>query len=224
MSMNLTQRQKEDFRRLTQKANRRIKKATKEYAKEGLSVIPRKLSGGLIQTREQWQTKNYPLSRSIKQFKTKREFNQYMNKLRQFDIPDSKGGVPTYTEYQSIGAMKMKQALDTALDGGVYRNIPPEIQEALDRKIEHMGVEEQAKFWKKYSEQSQKMLLDYSSEVAMQKVMDEVFLKEDLKPIIIDSIVEIEPGLSGAGKKEYARKLKYYGNQKLINHLNEKRN
>lgn len=224
MAIKLTQREKEDFRRLTQKANRRIIMATKQYEKEGLKVIPRELSGGLIQTKAQWKTEKYPLSRSFTRFKDKRSFNRYMRKLRQFDIPDSKGGVPTYTEYQSIGARKMKQALDTALDGGVYRNIPPEIQKALDERIDNMGVEEQAKFWRKYSEQSQKMLLQYSSEVAMQRVMDEMFLKEDLKPIIIDSIIGVEGNLSSVEKKEYARKLKYYGNQRLIDHLNQKTN
>ena len=223
MALKLSVREKDNFRRLTQKANRRIKMATKQYEKEGLSVLPKKLTGGLIQHRSEWQTKKNPLSRSFTRFKTKREFNQYVNKLRQFDIPDSKGGVPTYTEYQSIGAMKMKQALDTSLGGAVYRNVPPEIQEALDRRIDNMGVEEQAKFWKAYSVQSQKMLLTYSSEVAMQKVMDEIFLKEDLKPLIIDSIVEMEDHLSPRDKREYKRKLKYYGNQMLIDHLNEKR-
>ena len=45
MAVQLNPAQKEEIRRLTQLANRRIKNVDKAYAKEGKSVLPKELVG-----------------------------------------------------------------------------------------------------------------------------------------------------------------------------------
>ena len=220
---SMTPQQKEEFRRLTQKANRRIAKAFREYEKEGLKLVPKALTGGFVQSKKQWSSQKYALSRSVTQFSSRKDYLDYMRKLRQFDVPEYRGGVPTYTEYEEINTNKLKQAMRTALGREGYRNLPPEIQAALDSKIDNMTVQQQSIFWKIFEDKAAKMGMKYASGDAFERAIDEMFFKEDIKPMIINSIVASTPGLSKQEEMEYRRKLKYYKNDRLVKELNKKR-
>lgn len=212
----LTPQQKEEFRRLTQKANRRIAKAFREYEKEGLRLVPKALTGGFVQSKKEWSSQKYALSRSVTQFSSRKDYLSYMQKLRQFDIPEIKGGVPTYTEYQSIGRDKLKQAINTALGKTGLNNLPSDIKKVMDKRIDEMTTQEQSKFWKKFEQTSAKMGMKYSSGAAMESALEEIFFKEDLKPIIIDALVEAEAGLSKQEKADLRKRLKYTKNRTLL--------
>ena len=55
--IKLTAQQKDEIRRLTQLANRRIRNAFKAYEKEGKRVVPLEIVGKPeLQTREGWHT------------------------------------------------------------------------------------------------------------------------------------------------------------------------
>ena len=70
--VNLTAQQKDEIRRLTQLANRRIKFAEKEYKRAGGSVLPREVVGDL-QIKEKWATPNTPISRSVR-FESEKDY------------------------------------------------------------------------------------------------------------------------------------------------------
>lgn len=212
----MTPQQKEEFRRLTQKANRRIAKAFREYEKEGLKLVPKALTGGFVQSRKEWSSQKYALSRSVTQFKTKKDYSDYMRKLRQFDIPEESGGVPTYTQYQDIGYIKIMRAIETALGNTGMNSLPPEIKKVLEDRIRQMTVIEQSDFWKFYEIKGGKLGLQYASNAAMETVLEELYFKEDIKPVIIDAIVQAQGDLTPEEKKDLRRRLKYNNNQKLI--------
>src|SRR5690554_4092627 len=107
----LSKAQKEEIRRLTQRANRRILGAHKQYAKAGKEIAPREVTGG-IQTRDQWETQQNPLSRSTR-FASEKEYKDRMKFLRTFDRgPASR---PTMTQYTKIQKTKVKTAVKYAL-------------------------------------------------------------------------------------------------------------
>ena len=114
MAVQLNPAQKEEIRRLTQLANRRIKNVDKAYAKEGKSVLPKELVGN-FQIRETWQTKTNPLSRSIK-FEDEKAYNDHLRMLRSFET--SRPGIKEYTKIQR---MKTSAAIETALG----KDLPP---------------------------------------------------------------------------------------------------
>lgn len=164
----LTQDQKNELRRLTQKANRRIKAYMKEYEKEGLTIIPFEESGG-IQTKEQWATERTPISRSTK-FGSEQAFKKHMAWLKQFDNPAKTQPVSEYTKAQRKKTIK---AIETSIG-----NIAPREKQIVNE----MSAADLSKFWDKFSERAKKLGIRYSSNAAMEGVLE--LYKEDRENLI----------------------------------------
>lgn len=160
MALQLNPAQKEEIRRLTQLANRRIKNVEKAYMKEGKSVLPRELVGD-FQIHEQWQTKANPLSRSIK-FADNKAYNEHLRMLRSFET--SRPGIKEYTQIQRI---KTGAAIETALG----KDLP----EAFAKRLNKMTAPKLADFWNAFSEKAARMGATYSSLSAMTETIEEFF-------------------------------------------------
>ena len=165
MTVQLNPAQKEEIRRLTQLANRRIKNVEKAYAKEGKSVLPREIVGD-FQVREQWQTKVNPLSRSVK-FEDNKAYNEHLRMLRSFET--TKPGIQEYTKIQRA---KTGAAIETALG--------KELPDKFAKKLNKMTAPKLADFWNKFSERAARMGATYSSLSAMTETIEE-FFPEDAK-------------------------------------------
>lgn len=164
----LTASQKEEVRRLTQLANRRIKATDRAYAKEGKTVLPKEVVGE-FQIREKWQTATSPLSRSVK-FETKEEYLRQLRMLRSFER--EKLGIRDYTLVQRE---KTIIAIETAL--GV------DLPDRTRKKIEKLSAPKLAEFWNIFSNKASKMGVQYSSDGAMSQTIAEYF-NEDLQGLI----------------------------------------
>lgn len=165
--IKLTAQQKDEIRRLTQLANRRIRNAFKAYEKEGKRVVPLEIVGKPeLQTREGWHTEKTPLSRSVK-FTSHKEYRRHLHWLRQFEV--SRPGIKEYTEIQR---QKVAQAVVTSL-GGEYSF------EVVMKKLEKMTAPQIADFWDRFSEKATRKGLQYSSEAVMIETFQELF-PEDL--------------------------------------------
>lgn len=162
--IDLSKAQKEEIRRLTQLANRRIKAAFKAYEKEGMRITPREVTGN-IQIREQWYSEKYALSRSVR-FETQKEYRQHLHYLRQFE--HARPGIKEYTQAQRE---KTLDAIETSLG---------EVPKDLQQKIMKMNAPQLAKFWEKFSEKSQKLGLKYASDKAMEAALHD-FFPEDVQ-------------------------------------------
>ena len=160
----LTQEEKNELRRLTQMANRRIKAFMQEYEKAGLSIIPKEVSGG-IQTRAQWATEKYAISRSTK-FANEEAFRAHLRWLKQFEKPAIR---PRVTEYTKAQRAKTIEAYKTIMGG---------INEATAKKIEKMSLTDLTKFWKDFSDRARKLGPKYSSD-AMAILMEDELFEED---------------------------------------------
>lgn len=171
---NMTTKQYRELRRLTLKANRRIKSTHKEYKKHGLSVLPREVVGK-IQHTSQWATTRSPLSSSKKQFTSQKEFKQHMDYLKTFD-----GGRPTVGEYSKQQRRQTISSMQSALDGfdGDYV-LPKNIED----KINKMSAPQLAKFWKEFEERGDRLAMDYASDQALLQTMQDLF-PEDLDSIV----------------------------------------
>lgn len=165
--IELTKAQKEEIRRLTQLANRRIKQAQKVYAKEGMDVAPQEVAGK-HQIKEQWHTDTTPMSRSVK-FTSQKEYRQQLNYLRSFEQSR-----PNMTEYTTIQQDKTLDAIKSAL--GVD-TVPDEIVS----KLYKMTAPQLSKFWKVFSDKASKMGMKYSSDAVMLATMNEFFPEDMLK-------------------------------------------
>ena len=139
----LTAYEKNELRRLTQMANRRIIAYMVEYEKAGLSIIPKEVSGG-IQTREQWATEKYAISRSTK-FANEQAFRSHLNWLKQFERPAIRPRVTEYTKTQKLKTIE------------AYKTIMGDINEETIKKIEKMSLPELTKFWKKFSDRARRL-------------------------------------------------------------------
>ena len=137
--VQLNAAQKEEIRRLTQLANRRIKAAERAYSKQGLSVLPKDVVGD-YQIKEQWNTKNTPLSRSVR-FEDSKAYRKHLHFLRSFEV--SKPGIKEYTEIQRD---KTLMALRTSL--GV------EVPKTLKDQVKRLSAPELSQFWNKFSDKS----------------------------------------------------------------------
>src|SRR5699024_1730038 len=105
----LTKKQKDEIRRLTQLANRRIRTAEKQYREQGMMVAPRDVVGH-VQTKDRWHTKTTPLSRSVV-FESEQAYKEQLRLLRSFD-PKSPGQTrPTMTQYTKVQRTKTAQAV-----------------------------------------------------------------------------------------------------------------
>jgi hypothetical protein len=162
--VDLSNAQKEEIRRLTQLANRRIKAAQRAYAKEGLDVTPAEVTGQ-HQIKEQWHTESTPLSRSVK-FQSQAEYRKQLNYLRSFERQR-----PGIKEYTDIQREKTNQALESSLGTS-----PPD---SLRAKIDTMSPAQLSQFWKTFSDKSSKLGIKYSSSQAMAQSLSE-FFPEDM--------------------------------------------
>lgn len=164
MAVKLSAAQKDELRRLTQFANRRILAVAREYKYEGKDVLPRELVGDL-QIKEKWHTSKTPLSRSVK-FDNDKDYRRQLNKLRSF--MNEKDDIWTYNKVQRT---KTLQAIENTLG----KEVPPD----LANKVNSLSAPALANFWEKFSDKASKLGLAYSSGVAMQNTMQE-FFPEDL--------------------------------------------
>lgn len=161
MTVQLNPAQKEEIRRLTQLANRRIKNVEKAYLAEGKTVLPKELVAD-FQIHETWQTKANPLSRSVK-FATEKDYNDQLRLLRSFET--SRPGIKEYTNVQRE---KTSIAIQTAMG---LDELPPGFQ----KKLNKMTAPSLADFWNKFSEKAARMGATYSSLSAMQETVEEFF-------------------------------------------------
>ena len=168
--VKLTDRQKDEIRKLTQFANRRIKRAFKEYEDAGRTVVPTDLTG-FLNTRDEWHTATTPLSRSVV-FESEQEYRHTINRLRQFrhTAPD----IQTWTDDQRVVTLS---GLETALG-----DVPDEV---VNRVIE-MDAVQLSDFWNKFSQNARRMGAQYSSYQNMQDTLRE-FFPEDFENLM-DSI------------------------------------
>lgn len=172
-NVKLTAQQKDEIRRLTQLANRRIKFAEKEYKRSGGTVLPREVVGD-YQIREKWATPNTPISRSVK-FESEKDYLKQLKFLRSFDPKSSKGGAkPSISQYTLLQRRKTMDALETSF--GI------DMTEHLGAMINKMSAPQLSKFWDTYARRAAKLSFKYSSDKAMQQTMQE-FFGEDLAGI-----------------------------------------
>lgn len=214
--------QKELIRRLTQKANRRIKQAFELYESAGKYRIPGALTAGKITTRDDWDTPKYPLSRKTV-FDSERAYKEHLQWLKQFDVPEIKGGLPTMTEYSKIQGNKIIKAMQTAMGTRTLYDMPIELMDEMYKAILKMNSVQQTEFWKTFERQSQKLLNNYSSGQAMERALNEFFGSEEIRPILLESILESKGITSVGGKKSELEKLKHYNNKALVKYLKQSR-
>lgn len=177
--IKLSKQEKEEIRRLTQKANRRISAYMKEYEKEGLSIIPYEVSGG-FQTRQQWETEKYALSRKVR-FTSVKEYRERMKLLRSFDSEIMR---PVLTEYTEVQRYKTIKAMETSL--GV--NISPKMEKAIGK----MTLGELTVFWNKFESEGRRLKAEYSSEAAMSATLNA--FSEDIKSLYDRSLPKKKKG------------------------------
>ena len=165
--VKLTDRQKDEIRKLTQFANRRIKRAFKEYEDAGRTVVPTDLTG-FLNTRDEWHTANTPLSRSVV-FESEQEYRRTINRLRQFrnTAPD----IQTWTDDQRTVTLS---GLETALG---------EVPDEVINSVLEMDAVQLSEFWDKFSKNARRMGAQYSSHQNMQDTLRE-FFPEDFDNII----------------------------------------
>lgn len=166
--IDLTDAQKDEIRRLTQLANRRIKSAQRAYAKEGMEVLPREVVGN-YQIKEQWHTKNTPISRTVK-FESKKVYREQLNFLRSFERMR-----PSMQEYNRIQREITLTAIETSIGG----EVPPKVA----KKIRKMTAPQLSKFWNGFSDKAVKLGGQYSSNDAMETNLIETF-PEDKEAIL----------------------------------------
>lgn len=164
--VKLTAQQKDEIRRLTQLANRRIKFAEKEYKRSGGTVLPREVVGDL-QIREKWATPNTPISRSVK-FQSEKDYRKQLQFLRSFDPKASKQGArPSISQYTLIQRDKTRNAIETSFG--------QELSGAINDKISRMTAPQLSEFWNTYARKSAQLGLKYSSGDAMRETIAEFF-------------------------------------------------
>lgn len=164
--INLTAQEKDEIRRLTQLANRRIKFAEKEYKRSGGDVLPREVVGDL-QIKEKWATPNTPISRSIK-FQSEKEYRKQLQFLRSFDPKATKEGArPSISQYTLIQRDKTRNAIETSFG--------QEVSGAIDDKISRMTAPQLSEFWNTFANKSAKLGLKYSSGDAIRQTITELF-------------------------------------------------
>lgn len=162
-------RLREEIRRLTQLANRRIRTTAKQYERAGKRVLPSEVVGNRpnLQHRGGWHTPNTPLSRSIV-FDSEKEFRKHLRFLQSFDPKISgRSARPTISEYTRTQRSKTAQAIESSLG--------MEVPTKLLERINTMSAPELSEFWKRYSDKSRQLGVRYSSTQAMQETLNEIF-------------------------------------------------
>ena len=166
MVYQLTKAQKDEIRRLTQFANRRIISARNRYKAGGKVVLPSDVVGH-FQLQDSWLTAKTPISRSTK-FNGEKEYRDQLRMLKQFEQRDD---VWTYTGVQRI---KTLNAIETSL--GV-----PVTQELADR-INNMSATQLSDFWNIFSTKASRHL-PYSSGDNMTQTLQDYF-QEDIDKLM----------------------------------------
>lgn len=168
---SLTPQQKDEVRRLTQKANRRIISFYNEYSKHGLEILPSEPTGG-IQHKLQWETEKYPLSRSVV-FKDEKDYQERMRLLRSFDNPVQR---ETLSEYTKTQRTKTRQAMKNTIGKDSFQYLTEKGEKEL--KLDDMSLAELKIFWQKFSEVSRRMGLQYSSDQALAETFE--YFEDDI--------------------------------------------
>ncbi len=171
----LSAEQKDEVRRLTQKANRRIISFYKEYQKHGLEILPREPTAG-YQHKLQWETEKYPLSRSVV-FKDEKEYKERMKLLRSFDNPLQR---ETLSEYTKVQREKTRQAMEGAIGKDAFKFLDGGKKKEL--KLDDMSVGELKIFWQKFSEIARKMGIQYSSTAALAETFQ--YFEDDMGRLV----------------------------------------
>ena len=174
MAYNVPMDHRKEYKRLVQKVNRRIASAMAAYEKEGRTIAPVEVTGG-IQVREQWNTSKYAISRSTK-FASEAEYKKMMKHLKSFDLPNSKGGRPTIQEYTKVQGVKIQKAIETAT-GGDPSNL-------LTKKLSNMTAPKMADFWEMFNEKALRKGVEYSSESVASETLGE-FFDEDVESLVM---------------------------------------
>lgn len=194
--IDLNAAQKEEVRRLTQFANRRIAAAFKEYEAAGMSTTPREVTGG-IQVREQWASEKYAISRSVK-FSSQKEYREQLHWLRQFEVMR-----PSIAEYTEVQREKTLAAVETTLGDDV-----PEVMQDIIKK---MNAPDLSKFWNKFSNAAARLGQKYSSSAAMNDAITE-FFAEDKKGLAAGLAMDIKSKDLVKGKKATKTEIKKLNN------------
>ena len=174
MAYKVPMDRRKEYKRLVQKANRRIASAMKTYEKAGRTIAPVQVTGG-IQVREQWSTQKYAISRSIT-FASESEYKKMMKLLKSFDLPNTKGGRPTIREYTKVQAVKIQKAIETAI------GVDP--SGLLAEKLSKMTAPEMTDFWNMFNEKALRKGVQYSSESVLSETLQE-FFKEDIESLVM---------------------------------------
>lgn len=160
--IKLSPAEKEEVRRLTQKANRRINSFLKVYEQAGYKVIPKEVTAGLqVQTKQQFQTDNYAISRSIK-FESRADFKKHVSMLKKFD-PGRADSVPTVRDYNKVNRSKLLMAIETA-----GAKVDPQLKKQIN-KLDSAGI---SRFWKDYQTRAMRKGLQYSSQAVMTETLE----------------------------------------------------
>ena len=159
MSYKLTVSQKDEIRRLTQLANRRITAARRVYEKEGKKLLPRAIVGK-YQTKKQWATSSTPISRSVN-FKSEKAYRQHLKDLKRFEKDR-----PGIREYTRVQRNKATEAVRSTIG-----DISPELESQLNK----MTAPQLSTFWKSFTKKTQRQGMQYSSQAALSMTLDEFF-------------------------------------------------
>lgn len=163
MYYKLTPKQKDEIRRLTQQANRRIRRAMKVFEKAGHDIVPREIAGR-HQTRDTWHTEKTPISRSVR-FESEEAYRRQLSYLRTFD--PQRGERPGIREYTKVQRAKTIEAIETATGE------PPSPK--LQRKIQSMSAPELDEFWWDFDRRATRMGAQYSSNAVMNALLQDYF-------------------------------------------------
>lgn len=168
MAVKLTAAQKDEIRRLTQFANRRIIAVEQAYRRAGKEVLPRELVGN-YQIKEKWHTAKTPISRSVK-FDSMADYRRQLNMLRSFEV--QRDDIWTYTRVQ-------KEKTLNAIESSLGIEVPVQLQE----KVMKMTAPQLADYWNTFSNKAARLGVRYSSDSAMLQTIESYF-NEDLKNMI----------------------------------------
>lgn len=153
-----------EFKRLTQKVNRRIKAHIKQYGKHGYNTIPKELTSRLPQGSIQNPTEyiagsKTPLSRGLSQFTSKKDFERTVNLYKRMaDLEHSAIWMPRMTEYADINREKLKTAFNT-----LGLQVPLGVDEMSTVQIKE--------FWDEFQKRATLKEMQYSSSAVIDEML-----------------------------------------------------
>lgn len=180
--------QESEYRRLVQKANRRVQAYMEEYEEEGRDIVPADVAPGR-QTREQWDTENTPFSRSL-YFESEEDYLEKLQQLKDIEQAETK------TKFAKTQRNKLEKAIET-----IIGEVPEEWADAIGK----MNSAQIANFWEIVEEKSRKLGLKYSSDSVIIETLEELY-EEDLGRMVMDSLDEVERLRNRRARAEGKRK------------------